>query len=69
MKQEKEFIRRFVKWTTILNFVAIVGFTGAQTYVRWKLNQNFTFLGDLGLPSLVALFGAQLFALIYAERS
>jgi hypothetical protein len=61
-------VQKFVSLTTILNLVAIVGFTIAQTYVRWKLNQNFTFLGDYGLPSLVILFAAQTFGLLFAER-
>ena len=69
MKQEKAFVRSFIKWTTVLNFLALVVLAIAQAYARWKLNQNFTFLGDWGFPALVGLFAAQLFALIHTERS
>lgn len=61
-------VHRFVVLTTALNFLAIVFFTGATAYVRWKLNQNFTFLGDWGLPSLVILFAVQSVALLRAEK-
>ncbi|MDE2021963.1 MAG: hypothetical protein KGI71_03610 [Patescibacteria group bacterium] len=69
MKQEKQFVWFFIKWTTILNFVVIVAVIGLQGWVRWSMNQDFTFLGDFGLPALVALFAAQLFALMHAERA
>lgn len=68
MKPFKMSVHRFVVLTTLLNFLAIVCFTIAQTYVRWKLNQNFTFLGDWGLPSLVILFLGQSLGLLFAKR-
>lgn len=64
----KSSVQRFVFLTTVLNFIAIVGLVAAEGYVRWKLNQNFTFLGDSALSALILLFGAQTLGLVWSER-
>ncbi len=39
--------------------------TAAEIYVRWKLNQNFTFLGGFQLEALTLFGGGLLAALIF----
>lgn len=40
----------------------------AEMYIRWRLNQNFTFLGDNGLPALFLAFAAIQVAMIVAHK-
>jgi hypothetical protein len=69
---KKEMKQNLVFWlslvTTILSVLALIGFVAAQTYVRWKLNQNFTFLGEAGIPSLTALALGQVLMLMHLYR-
>jgi len=53
---------KIVSWLAlimaILSALAVAGIIGAELYVRWKLNQNFTFLGGDSLAALIiASFG------------
>jgi hypothetical protein len=53
---------KIVSWLSIivavLSALAVAGIIGAELYVRWKLNQNFTFLGGDSLAALIiASFG------------
>ena len=41
--------------------------TAFELYVRWKLNQNFTFLGGFELEALT-LLGGGLLAMLYLKR-
>ncbi len=70
---KKEMKQTLVFWfaaaTTVITFIALALLVAAQTYVRWKLNQNFSFLGEAGLPSLSVLLLGQLLGLLYATRS
>ena len=55
-------ITKVVTWvsliTAVLSIIAVTGIVAAELYVRWKLNQNFTFLGDNELSALIlASFG------------
>ncbi len=55
-------ITKIVSWlalvAAVLSFVAVISIMALEMYVRWKLNQNFTFLGGEGLAALtIASFG------------
>ena len=56
---------KIVSWlsiiTAIISVLAVVGIIAAELYVRWKLNQSFTFLGGDSLAALIiASFGLTL---------
>ncbi len=51
-----------------ISILASFVFIAAQTYVRWKINQNFTFLGGAELEVLTASGFALLIALLYMHR-
>lgn len=55
--------------TTTITFVAMIALALADAYVRWKLNQQFSFLGDFGMLALSIAFVGQMAALIVASRS
>ncbi len=58
-------------FTLIVAKLALLGvlfFVVAEAYVRWKLNQNFTFLGGFGTESLVLLLLGSIWGLLYASR-
>jgi hypothetical protein len=53
---------KIISWlsiiTAVVSVVAVAGIIGAEIYVRWKVNQNFTFLGGDSLAALIiASFG------------
>lgn len=55
----------FAKLSVLIAF----GFIGFEAYVRWSLNQNFTFLGGWELEALtVSAFGL-MFGLNYLNRA
>jgi hypothetical protein len=58
----------FTAFSTVVTCLALSALVIAQTYVRWKLNQNFTFLGEAGIPSLAALLLGQILALVYSLK-
>ena len=39
----------------VFSFLIFIALLFAQTYVRWKVNQDFSFLGGFGLESLALL--------------
>ncbi len=55
----------FAALSALLSCVALIVLVVAQAYIRWKLNQNFTFLGEAGLPSLASLLLGQILGLLY----
>ena len=59
----------FAVGTTALTFIALVVLVAAQAYIRWKLNQDFTFLGEVGVPSLAALLLGQTLGLLRYVRA
>jgi hypothetical protein len=59
----------FAVGSTALTFVALVVLVATQAYIRWKLNQNFTVLGEAGVPSLAVLLLGQIVGLLYYVRS
>lgn len=56
-------------FTTAISFLALWVLVGADAYVRWNLNQDFTFLGDYGILALAIVFTGQMAALIITSRS
>jgi len=59
---------RFLFWYTawtILVYVLLLGFIGVQAYVRWKINQNFSFLPGAGFETIAAIAFGQLVGLVY----
>ena len=72
---QKEKRQNVVYWLSIITFIIsatlLFGFIGVQTYVRWKINQNFSFLGGFELEALTLLVLGQIATLSYihlAER-
>ena len=54
---------------TMISILALFSIVGFELYVRWALNQNFTFLGSNGLAALMLLVGVELFVLAYSQKS
>ncbi|MEK7134079.1 MAG: hypothetical protein AAB804_03335 [Patescibacteria group bacterium] len=65
----RAFITRFCIATSTLTFLGLLGIVGFEVYVRWTLNQNFSFLGADGLAGLAILCGAQMLGLVWLSRS
>ncbi|HVV39112.1 MAG TPA: hypothetical protein VHD31_02180 [Candidatus Paceibacterota bacterium] len=61
------FIFSFV--VVLLAFIAVLGVSIFQGYIRWSLNQNFTLLGGWELEALTASAFALLFGLLYLHRT
>jgi hypothetical protein len=66
LKRNKVFLLYIV--ALCLTFVVFFGFVAAEAYVRWSLNQNFSFLGGGLLPIGVLLLG-QFGGLAYLLKS
>ena len=49
--------------------VVLAGLTVAEAYVRWRMNQDFSFLGGSGLLGLCILVLGLVLGLIYSQRS
>ncbi len=69
---KKESLRSFVVWfsltTTVLSSVTLFVLLWGEAYVRWSLNQNFSFLGGFELSALALLVLGQVAALAYIHR-
>lgn len=66
----RPFVISFVAFAALLTFVTIVAAVAGDAYVRWTLNQNFSFLSGFTLPALIALFlGLMVTLAHYADRS
>ncbi|MDO8552451.1 MAG: hypothetical protein Q7S01_02880 [bacterium] len=61
-----------VYWLSIITFVVssvlFIGFIAAQAYVRWFINQNYSFLGGFELEALTFLVLGQITALAFIYR-
>ena len=55
--------------TFVVSSLLLFGFIVAQAYVRWTLNQNFSFLGGFELEALSLLVLGQIVALSYIHRT
>ena len=58
MKKEK--YESMLFWFTVLTAIIIFIIVLAEIYVRWKLNQSFTFLGGFELEALTLLLLGEL---------
>lgn len=52
-----------------ITFVLFVALLMAEAYVRWTMNQNFSFLGGSGLQSLAVLLFSQFAGLAYLLKT
>lgn len=66
-------LRTFALWfyvvSTVISYVAVIKLAALEAYVRWSLNQNFSFLGGFGLEALALLALGQTLGLLYLLRS
>ncbi|MES2007125.1 MAG: hypothetical protein V4436_03380 [Patescibacteria group bacterium] len=54
-----------IAWVSVL---VVFGFIAVQAYVRWTINQEFTFLGGFGLEALTLGAFGLLAALLFAKN-
>ena len=54
-----------IAWVSVL---LAFGFIVVQSYVRWTINQDFTFIGGFGLEALILGTFALLIALLFAKN-
>lgn len=66
-KREK-FVFRFSVAVAALSFAAVFVVTGAQIYVRWFINQDFTIIGGNQLEVLTASAFLLILAIAYIGR-
>jgi hypothetical protein len=52
----------------VLSALTVAGIIAAELYVRWKLNQNFTFLGGDSLAALIVSSFGLLLGLSFVHR-
>ena len=66
-------MRKFIQWfclvAAVVSYLGVAGLVIAEVYVRWTLNQNFSFLGGSGLGGLSLLALGQILGLVYLLRS
>lgn len=67
-EQKEKLLFAFSFIIACLSVLVSFVFIAVQTYVRWKINQNFTFLGGAELEVLTASGFALLIALLYMHR-
>ena len=60
---------RLAYGSALLSALMVVGFIAAQAYVRWSLNQNFTFLGGGELEVLTGATAGIIIGLAFIYRS
>jgi len=65
----RKWLFRFYLLATLLTFLGLLGLSGAEVYVRWSVNQNFSFLPGAGYEALAGLFLGQLLGLAYLLRA
>ena len=61
-------VRAVAVWVAYISIIIVLAFIALQTYVRWTLNQNFTFLGGFELEALTLAAFALLITLIITSR-
>lgn len=55
--------------STILSGVLFFGIILCELYIRWKINQDFTLLGNLELPALAMLLLGLIAVLSFTHKS
>ncbi|MEK7156311.1 MAG: hypothetical protein AAB790_00715 [Patescibacteria group bacterium] len=68
-KRFQTVIRWFYVGATVLSFLGVAGIAAFEVYIRWSLNQNFSFLGGDALAGLALLAAAQMIGLVWLSRS
>lgn len=67
----KESRQTFVFWlsamTACLALLSVIGISAAEMYIRWKINQDFSFLGGWELEA-ITLLGGGLLAVLLLRR-
>lgn len=58
----------FASAVAVLFFIIVLGLGALQAYVRWFVNQNFTFLGGFELEAATVGAFALLIALLFTSR-
>jgi len=66
---QKKFVMNFLIYGSAFSFVALFVMIIGESYVRWSLNQNFSFLGGTGVLGLAILVATQMFSLAHFVRS
>lgn len=71
MKKETRgnFVYRLSATAALVFLLALAGLTTAEAYVRWSMNQNFSFLGGSGLLGLGVVALGLVLGLIYSQKS
>jgi hypothetical protein len=64
----KDSVHRLAVILSILFFIIVLGLGGVQAYVRWAINQNFTFLGGFELEAITIGVFVLLSALLLTLR-
>jgi hypothetical protein len=68
-KINREMVVQFAFVVATLMLVASVALVGFQIYVRWSINQDFTFLGGWGLEALLLSMTALILGLLYTTKN
>ena len=68
LEKHEKLIFCFSVAVSALSLIIVFSFIVAQTYVRWKINQTFTFLGENELEALTVSSFALLIGLLHAYR-
>ena len=71
MKKETRgnFVYRLSAAAATVSLLVLAGLVVAEAYVRWSMNQNFSFLGDYGFLGLSILTLGLVLGLIYSQKS
>lgn len=67
-EQKEKLLFGFSFIIAAVSIIAVAAFIAAQAYVRWKINQNFTFLGGSELEALTLGAFGLVIALLVAHR-
>lgn len=62
---QKKLVVRFYLAFTVVTAVGLLGLIGAEAYIRWALNQNFTLLGSPSLIGVCGLVLGELWGAVY----
>jgi hypothetical protein len=61
-------VRTLASLVAAVSFILVAVLGGFEIYVRWTLNQNFTFLGGWGFEAITLGAFALLIALLFSRR-
>lgn len=65
---QKKVVLWFYIIATVVSYILVIKLAALEAYVRWSLNQNFSFLHGFGLESLALLALGQTLGLLYLLR-